>query len=297
MATRVVISGAGSGIGRAIALRYAREGADVIVSDVDEASAQETVALIERDGLARAYAYQLDVSDAAAWEPFAAGVREDHGVADIVVNNAGILISGTFLDHRPEDWERIIGVNLLGVVHGCRTFGTQMVDAGRRGHIVNIASTAAFAPMRTSPAYATTKAAVLMLSECLRIELASKGIGVTAICPTVIKTNIAEHSSIVGVDADTERQLVEISARLQDRFGRVEPEVVARAVMRAVRRNWAIVPVNPDAWIIYALSRLSPALVRGIARGLSVERSIALAERIFGVEAARETSDRHASAA
>jgi NAD(P)-dependent dehydrogenase (short-subunit alcohol dehydrogenase family) len=103
----VVVTGAGSGIGRAIAARCGRAGAQVIVADIDEPAAQRTVEEIEAAG-GRAYAYRLDVADAGAWEGFAAGVRDDHGVPDVVVNNAGILISGSFLDHGPEDWERIV---------------------------------------------------------------------------------------------------------------------------------------------------------------------------------------------
>src|SRR5437899_2118278 len=121
----VVVTGAGSGIGRATAQRFARDGAQVIVADIDEDSAEQTVALIEASG-GSAYGYCLDVADAAAWEAFAAGVRADHGVPDVLVNNAGILTSGSFLDHSAEDWERIVAINLLGVVHGCRVFGKQM---------------------------------------------------------------------------------------------------------------------------------------------------------------------------
>jgi NAD(P)-dependent dehydrogenase (short-subunit alcohol dehydrogenase family) len=260
-----VVTGAGSGIGRATALRFAREGAEVIVADIDEASADATVGLIE-ESEGRAYAYGLDVADAGAWEAFAAGVRDDHGVPDVLVNNAGILTSGTFLDHSAEDWERIVAVNLLGVVHGCRVFGAQMLQRGGGGQIVNLASAAAFSPLRSAPAYATTKAAVRMLSECLRIEFAGHGIGVTVICPTVIKTNIARHGTIAGLDAESEARLVELSASLQDRFSWTSPDKVARAIARSIRQNWAIVPVNPDAWAIYALHRLSPGLLRAVAR-------------------------------
>jgi short-subunit dehydrogenase len=169
----------------------------------------------------------------------------------------------------------------MGVVHGCRAFGRQMVEARQGGHIVNIASAAAFVPLRSAPAYAVTKAAVKMLSECLRIEFASDGIGVTAICPTVIKTNIARHGAVAGVDAETEATLVEVSARLQDRFAWTSPDKVARVVVRAVAHNWAIVPVNPDAWLAYLLQRVSPELVRLGARAASFERAVAGANRLF----------------
>jgi NAD(P)-dependent dehydrogenase (short-subunit alcohol dehydrogenase family) len=276
----VVVTGAGSGIGRAIAERYGRLGAQVIVADIDETTAEETVAGIEVGG-GRAYARRLDVTDATAWEGFAAGVRDDHGVPDVLVNNAGVLISGSFLHHSAEDWERIVAVNLIGVVHGCRAFGSQMVARGEGGQIVNIASAAAFVPLRSAPAYAVTKAAVLMLSECLRIEFASAGVGVTAICPTVIRTNIARNGAVAGVDADVAERLVELSANLQDRFAWTSPDKVARAVARSVARNWAIVPVNPDAWLTYALHRISPGLVRAGARLASFDRALSGANRLL----------------
>ena len=205
----------------------------------------------------------------------------------MLVNNAGILISGTFLDHDASDWERIVAINVLGVVHGCRVFGRQMVDHGQGGQIVNIASAAAFIPMRSAPAYATTKAAVRMLSECLRIELAGKGIGATAICPTVIKTNIARHGAVAGVDEQEAARLVELSARLQDRYSWTSPDKVARAVARSVARNWAIVPVDPDAWLLYGLHRVSPALMRGFARAGSFELMLSGAERLIPRELER----------
>jgi short-subunit dehydrogenase len=155
------------------------------------------------------------------------------------------------------------------------------VDRREGGQIVNIASAAAFVPLRSAPAYAVTKAAVLMLSECLRIEFASEGIGVTAICPTVIKTNIARHSSVAGVDPGLEQRFVELGAALQDRFAWTSPDKVARAVARSVARNWAIVPVNPDAWLVYAVRRISPSVLRSGARIASFDRALSGANRLF----------------
>jgi NAD(P)-dependent dehydrogenase (short-subunit alcohol dehydrogenase family) len=176
---------------------------------------------------------------------------------------------------------RLVVVNLMGVIHGCRVFGAQMVDRREGGQIVNIASAAAFVPLRSAPAYAVTKAAVLMLSECLRIEFASEGIGVTAICPTVIRTNIARHSSVAGVDRDLEARFVELGAALQDRLAWTSPDKVASAVGRSVARNWAIVPVNPDAWLVYAVRRISPGLLRAGARIASFDRAFSGANRLL----------------
>jgi NAD(P)-dependent dehydrogenase (short-subunit alcohol dehydrogenase family) len=166
------------------------------------------------------------VADAGAMADFALGVERDHDVPDIVVNNAGIGVAGPFLDTDLETWERILGVNLWGVIHGSRLFARQMVAEGKGGHIINVASAAAFAPSRALPAYSTTKAAVLMLSECLRAELADQGIGVTAICPGIIDTNITRTTDFVGVDAQAQERRRLAAAR------RAGPVLVPRSDQR-----------------------------------------------------------------
>src|SRR5690349_4000768 len=193
----VVVTGAGSGIGRATALGFAANGAQVVAADLNLATATAVAALITgRGGVA--HARQVDVAVAEDMERFANWVRTEVGVPDVVVNNAGIAMVGPLLAHTEEDWQRIVGVNLLGVARGCRLFGAQMAERGTGGHLVNIASAAAYAPSASLPAYATTKAAVRMLSECLRAELAGAGIGVTAICPGFTSTPIAGAARYVG---------------------------------------------------------------------------------------------------
>ncbi|MEV0145133.1 MULTISPECIES: SDR family oxidoreductase [unclassified Nonomuraea] len=254
-----VVTGAGSGIGRATARAFAAHGAEVVCADVDEAAAARTAAGIAKDLGGTAHAQQVDVADAARMESFAQQVRAEYGVPDIVVNNAGILVAGAFLDHSVEDWRRMIDVNLWGVVHGCRLFAAQMVERGEGGHIVNVASLAAFAPTMLLPAYSTVKAAVKTLSDCLRAELAGQGIGVSAICPGFVSTNIARHATYVGTD------LRDISVTALERRG-YPPERVAAHILRAVHRNQAVVPVNAEGKLGYALSRLSPGATRALAR-------------------------------
>ena len=266
----VVVTGAGSGIGRATALGFAANGAQVVAADLDLAAATSVSDLIAGRG-GTAHAWQVDVSAAAGMERFANWVRTEIGVPDVVVNNAGIAVVGPLLAHTEEDWQRIIGVNLLGVVRGCRLFGAQMAERGSGGHLVNIASAAAFAPSASLPAYATTKAAVRMLSECLRAELAAAGIGVTAICPGFTSTPIARSARYVGVTPGAEDQVRENIARALSRR-RFPPEKVALAVMRAVLRDQPVVPVNAEARILYALSRLAPGTLRALA-GAEARRS------------------------
>ncbi|SFJ95971.1 Short-chain dehydrogenase [Streptosporangium canum] len=262
----VVVTGAGGGIGRATARAFASHGAEVICSDIDLDAARRTA-----DGISAtwrtAHAYRVDVADVAEMERFAQLVRDEHGVPDIVVNNAGIAVAGPFLDHSVDDWRRTLDVNLWGVIHGCRLFAAQMVERGEGGHIVNIASLAAFAPSRALPAYSTSKAAVKMLSDCLRAELAGQGIGVTAVCPGFVSTGIAANATYVGGDAAT-RTREDAAARADRALTKrgYPPERVAAHILRAVHRNRPVVAVNAEGKIGYALSRISPAVMRRLAR-------------------------------
>jgi len=260
----VVITGAGNGIGRATALGFAANGVRVVAADLDLAAAGSACELIIARG-GQAHARQVDVASAGDMERFARWVRSEIGVPDVVVNNAGIAIAGPFMAHTEDDWQKIIGVNLLGVVRGCRLFGTQMTERGTGGHIVNIASAAAYVPTASLPAYSVTKAGVRMLSDCLRAELAGTGISVTAICPGFTSTGIGRAAHYVGVSAAQEELLREgVGRSLRQR--KFPPEKVALAVMRAVLNDRKVVPVNAEARIGYALSRLAPAALRALAR-------------------------------
>ncbi|MDG9718559.1 SDR family oxidoreductase [Streptomyces sp. DH24] len=261
----VLVTGAGSGIGRATALAFAAAGARVIAADRDTESAARTAESALRSGAPAAWAETVDVSDAQAMEKLAEKVAAEYGVVDVLVNNAGIGLSGSFFDTTPEEWQTILGVNLMGVVHGCRLFGRQMTERGQGGHIVNVASAAAYLPSRALPAYGTTKAAVLMLSECLRAELAGRGIGVTAICPGFVTTGITSTARFAGADPDEENRLRERAARLYG-LRNYPPEKVARAILKAVARDDAVVPVSVEARGARLISRLSPGLLRSIAR-------------------------------
>jgi NAD(P)-dependent dehydrogenase (short-subunit alcohol dehydrogenase family)/pimeloyl-ACP methyl ester carboxylesterase len=260
----VVVTGGGSGIGRATALLFAERGADVVVADRDESTAELTrVELAERG--VRAGAYRVDVSSADEMAGFAKRVLAEHGVPDVVVNNAGIGMSGPFARTSLDDWQRIIDVNLWGVIHGCRVFSEPMVARGEGGRIVNLASAASYLPTRMLPAYSTTKAAVLMLSECLRGELAEHDIGVVAICPGLVHTNITSTTRFVGED-DAEQDRRQRASHAVYGRRNFTPERAARAIVRAVERNTALAPVTPEARVALVASRLTPALLRAAAR-------------------------------
>ncbi|AXE87135.1 SDR family oxidoreductase [Streptomyces sp. Go-475] len=261
----VLVTGAGSGIGRATALAFAEAGARVVAVDRNAEAAARTAESSRLAGAPEAWAETADVSDEQAMERLAAKVGAEYGVVDVLVNNAGIGLSGSFFDTTPEDWKKVLDINLWGVIHGCRLFGRRMAERGQGGHIVNVASAAAYQPSRALPAYSTSKAAVLMLSECLRAELARQGIGVTAVCPGFVNTAITSTAHFAGVDAEEEKRLQRRVARIYG-LRNYPPEKVAGAILRAVARNEAVVPVTPEARGARVLSRFAPGILRRIAR-------------------------------
>ncbi|MUM19792.1 SDR family NAD(P)-dependent oxidoreductase [Mycobacterium sp. CBMA271] len=272
----VVVTGAGSGIGRATAIRFAKHGAHVVVSDMDLDAANATAAMI-RATANTATAMRLDVTDPDAWATFARDVLADHGVADVLVNNAGIALGGPFLKLEPADWDKLLSVNLMGVVYGCRAFGEQMTERGS-GHIVNIASAAAFTPTPVMAPYSVSKAGVKMLTECLRLELGAKGVGVSAICPGFINTNIGLNGTMIGSDEammDRGKQIMRQAQEFAEKlpFSPMSPDLVARAVVRSVRYDLAVVPVRTEAWLGYFMGRIAPGINRRTTQAFSIERA------------------------
>ncbi|MFQ6329494.1 SDR family oxidoreductase [Nocardia sp. CWNU-33] len=266
----VVITGGGSGIGRETALAFAEEGAEIVVSDIDITAAEATVALISRsDG--RAHAYELDVSDEAAVRKHADRVIAEHGVPDVLINNAGIGQAGRFLDTSTEDFQRVLNVNLNGVVNGCRAFAGHMIERGLGGHIVNLSSMAGYMPQQGFTAYSTSKAAVFMFSDCLRAELAKHSIGVSTICPGIVHTNIVRNTRMSGVSPEEEARRQQRYDRLYQRRG-YGPEKVARQIVRAVQKDRQVVPVTPEARVQYIVGRLAPGLVRFAAARIRLVR-------------------------
>jgi NAD(P)-dependent dehydrogenase (short-subunit alcohol dehydrogenase family)/pimeloyl-ACP methyl ester carboxylesterase len=265
--TLVSVTGAGAGIGRETALAFAREGAEVVVSDIDEASVKDTAAQIAARGRI-AHPYTLDVSDAEAVERFAEQVCVEHGMPDIVVNNAGVGHAGLFLNTPPEEYDRVLDINFGGVVNCCRSFGRRLVDRGTGGHIVNISSMAAYSPQQSMNAYATSKAAVFMFGDCLRAELDQAGIGLTTVCPGVINTNIV-HTTRFDVPAGKQARAEARRAQIEKLFAarRYGPEKVAKAVVSAVKKNKPIRPVAPEAYFVYGVAHLLPQAMRSAARG------------------------------
>jgi NAD(P)-dependent dehydrogenase (short-subunit alcohol dehydrogenase family) len=253
----VLVTGAGAGIGAATALAFARRGSRILVVDIDEPGAKATAEACLEAGAPMAVAYTCDVADDAAVAELAERVATEHGPLDVLVNNAGVGMTGELLDMTLADWEWVRGVNLDGVVNCLMAFGPAMVARGR-GHVVNVASGLGYAIRATEPAYVTTKAGVIALSQCVRADWGRRGVGVSVVCPGVIDTPIIEHTRFVGSRDDAD-----VKAKTARLFGHGHPPAkVAKAIVDTVERDRAFVAVGWEARVGWMLHRLMPTAVQ-----------------------------------
>ncbi|MBM3289031.1 MAG: SDR family NAD(P)-dependent oxidoreductase, partial [Candidatus Hydrogenedentes bacterium] len=204
-----------------------------------------------------------DVSSIDEMRAFADNAHALVPAVDILVNNAGVGLVGTILSTTYEDWQWIVGINLWGVIHGCHLFTPKMAARGAGGHVVNVSSMLGFNPTPDIVGYSTAKFGVFGLSMCMRSDLKEHRIGVSVVCPGIVNTNITKTARITGHDnADQLRSKV-IAFYNKRNYG---PEKVARAIVKAIQRNTAIVPVSPESWLGYGLNRLWPAANRALWR-------------------------------
>lgn len=254
---KAVVTGAGSGIGRAFALELARRGGEIVCADIDSARAAETVSLVEARGGA-AHAATVDVANRAEVESLAEFARTVFaGPPTLVVNNAGVGIGGRVVGEVGlDDWNWALGINLWGVVHGCELFAPMLREAGRGG-IINVASAAGFAAAPSMGPYNVSKAGVMSLSETLAAELAGSGVGVTVLCPTFVKTNVARDGRITTGSKNLASRLMELTG--------VSPDGVAAQTLDALDLGRLYVVPQLDANVIWHLKRHFPTpYVRGL---------------------------------
>ena len=253
----VLVTGAGSGIGRATALLCARRGARLAICDLNEAGLKETAEAAVGLG-AEVLAQTVDVTDTASMDEFADAVHARFDTVDLLINNAGIGVGAGFFDTTPEDWDRLIAVNIMGLVHGCERFIPRMIERGTGGHVANVSSGAGYSALPYMFGYSVTKFAAFGFSEALRMEMRRHKIGVTTICPGLINTPILRTSVTRGARAE---ERAERLARMHERRG-YTPEKVAVNLLRAVGRNRAVAPIAPEAHLTYALTRIAPPVAR-----------------------------------
>jgi len=240
-----VVTGAGNGIGRAIALELARAGMDLALADIDEAALAATARDVEALGR-RARSIPTDVRELEAVQALLRRTLSELGACHVAVNNAGVFHAAPALEAPASEWRRVVETNLWGVIHGCLVFGPHF-SLQHEGHIVNTASAAGLFPVPGMSSYTTTKYAIVGLSEQLRWDLAEDGVGVTVLCPGVVRTEISRRqgTGLAHVDMDEATRRAPL------------PEGLARKVVRAVRHDRGIVRYGPDAYI-FSLLRLLP---------------------------------------
>jgi len=246
-----VVTGAGSGIGRATSLALAERGCSIAVVDVQPDGAEETADLIRSLGT-RASVHVADVRDPKRMGELPSEVEGSLGSCQILVNNAGVTAAGAFADETVEDLRWIVDINVWGVVHGCRAFLPMLREADE-AHIVNMSSMVGLLGLPHNVSYSLTKGAVRAFSEALRGELVTTQVGVTVVFPGAIHTNIT-----AGARGGQATRLAEMGqSRLAPHVMR-PPSAVARRIVSAIERDRARVVVGPDAHVVSALTRVLP---------------------------------------
>jgi len=254
-----VVTGAASGIGRALALRFAREGANVVVADVDTAG-MEAVAADARGLGVKALAVRTDVTELAQVEALASRAFETFGAVHVLCNNAGVAAWGGLESATHRDWQWVLGVNLWGVIHGIEAFVPRMIARGEPGHIVNTASMAGLIASKGLGVYNTSKYAVVGLSETLVKDLKPYRIGVSVLCPLGVSTQIRASERNRPAALRNEGPAGGAPVELIGRY--LEPDVVADMVLAAIHANELYVITHDEA--LEPLRRRAERLERAI---------------------------------
>jgi NAD(P)-dependent dehydrogenase (short-subunit alcohol dehydrogenase family) len=246
---RAVITGAGSGLGRELAIALGKRHGQLLLADINLAGAEETAALVTAQG-GRALVQRCDVAQPESVAELAQLAQRELGAVDLLVNNAGVAVGGIMEEVPLEDWRWVLSINLLGVVHGCRAFLPEM-KRRKAGHILNVASAAGLMSAPEMAPYNVTKAGVVALSETLYSELRPYQIGVTVLCPSFFQTGLL---STARAGKEEQRPIVEAlmrNAKVQ------APQVAERALVACNKRQLYCLPMS-DSQVAWALKRLSP---------------------------------------
>jgi len=254
-----IITGAASGLGRALAVRLAREGWTIALADVNDVGSEETLQLVRQAG-GDGFVEHLDVRHIDAWEAFRDRIKGRWEHLDLLVNNAGVAGSGAVGEYSIENWHWIVDINLWNGINGCHTFVDWLKTNPRGAHIINTCSLAAIVSAPTMAAYNVTKAGMLALSETLYGELRPYRVGVTAVCPAVFRTNLLDQARWCR---EAERTLF---LQAFDE-AKMTADHVAEATVRAMKRKQFYVLVPFESRVNWYLKRLAPTwLLNKIAR-------------------------------
>lgn len=263
----VLITGAASGIGRALAKLVAERGGKLVVTDRDAAGLDSLAKDLERSGallLARAF----DVTDLEAVRAFAREVHDAHGSVDVLVNNAGIAIWGRVEDMPHEDWRKVVEVNLMGPIHFIECFVPKMIEAGRGGHLVNVSSAAGLFGLPWHAAYSASKFGLRGISEVLRFDLERHDIRVSVVCPGAVRTGLVETVEVAGADRGSPA-----FQRLKRRFEKHArtPEQAAASILRGIEKDRYYVYTSPEIAVGHFFQRVFPLPYELVMRRLNRE--------------------------
>ncbi|HHQ49305.1 MAG TPA: SDR family oxidoreductase [Acidobacteria bacterium] len=254
-----IVTGAGSGIGRALCEELATRGARVVASDINEEALQAAVTHM-KSAKHPVRPAQLDVTDHAAFRQLIHDTSAREGRLDYLFNNAGIAIAGEIRDLEIEHWLKVLDVNLNGVIYGSVEAYKLMVNQGF-GHIVNLSSMEGLTAFPGTVSYVASKFAVMGLSQGMWIEGTDLGVNVSVVCPGFIRTPIFETSPTINLD----REEFLKSLAPYEKFS-MSPEECARVILKGVRKNKLIIPVTGLVHVLWRLVRLSPTLVLKLTR-------------------------------
>jgi short-subunit dehydrogenase len=252
-----LITGAASGIGCALAEELAHEGAHVIIADLQFELAESVATSINNAG-GSAEAVKLDVTDATAFAELIARVKAERGRIDYLFNNAGIWISGGIKDYALSDWQRIIAINLMGVINGVQAVYPLMIAQGF-GHIVNVASMAGLTPSAGMAGYSATKHAVVALSQSLRVEAAFHGVDVSVLCPGAIRTPLLKNGGEFGkqLGATTDEQALSDWEKMRP----IDANTFAKKALKSIAKKRGVIIVPGWYQLLWWLARLAPQLI------------------------------------
>jgi NAD(P)-dependent dehydrogenase (short-subunit alcohol dehydrogenase family) len=257
-----IITGGASGIGAAVGRALAKRGAAVVLADINGDGAEKMAASI-RQGGGRAQSSRLDVTDAAAVADLVKRTRDEHGRIDLMFNNAGVGLAAELRHTTLSHWNRILDIDLRGVIHGVHAVYPIMIEQGH-GHIVNTASINGLAPLPLAGAYNAAKHGVVGLTMTLRAESAGLGVRASAVCPGFIDTPMVDNNTYVELDKKAGQKALPF---------RLHPvEKCADAILKGVARNRGLIVVTPQAQLLWWLHRLSPGLFSWIS-GLAAQKT------------------------
>lgn len=248
---RAFITGAASGLGKAFCEALAKEGWTIGIADINEKQLQFTEQQIIQLG-GKPIKFGLDVADSDNYKNAAAAFLQQCKGIDLLINNAGVGEGAPFEQYSIENWNWIVSINQMGVIHGCHYFIPTMIQQ-KSGHIINIASAAAFGSAPTMSPYNVTKAAVLSLSETLYVEMKPHGVHVSAVMPTFFKTNIATHGRGTAEEKEIGQYLVETSG--------IEPNYIAQKILQKAGNNKLYIVLPFQSKFIWLMKRLFPGIV------------------------------------